>query len=60
MLRRLEEVDMLFGDTTAVKRAVAFWGKAISVESDKWVVRLGELQGIIQTEQTGQVLRIGD
>ena len=60
MLRRFEEIDMFLSNPARVKCLMAFWREAIGVEGDKRVDGLGQVQGMIQAEQTGQVIGVRD
>jgi len=53
-------VDAFLGNPADVERMVAFRGKGVGVEGDEGVFRVDLFQGVVEEEEAGEVVCVGD
>lgn len=59
-LSRQQVGDVLRGDAAGAQGGVAFFGERVGVEGDERVARLDALEGVVQREEAGEVVEVGD
>lgn len=60
MDRRKKVFDVLFGNLADVECFMSFFGEGIGVEGNQGILGSMLLERIVESEQTGEVLGVGD